>query len=90
VRRGRKARDLIETAQLPTYQPSTDKERSMSRAIPSRRIARLFTLLLSTGLLSVAAPAVSQARTHATHHQRPAAGNTAPYTRLVVATNSNW
>ncbi len=57
----------------------------MSPVKPSRRLARLFTLLLSTGLLSVAAPAVSQARTHSSHHQKAAAGHTDPYTRLVVS-----
>jgi hypothetical protein len=61
----------------------------MSPVKPSRRIARIFTLLLSTGLLSLAAPAISQARTHSSHHQSPAGGHTAPYTRLVVST-SNW
>jgi hypothetical protein len=60
----------------------------MSPAKPSPRIARIFTVLLSTGLLSVAAPAVSQAHTHAAHHQQHAAAvHAAPYTRLVAVTN---
>ncbi len=56
----------------------------MSHVRPSRRIARIVTLLLSTGLLSVAVPAAAQARAH--HHIRPAAGHTAPYTRAILNT----
>jgi len=57
----------------------------MSHAKPSRRIAKVFTLLLSMSLLSVAAPAASEAHTHASHHQRAAASHSDPYTRLVVS-----
>ena len=59
----------------------------MSHIKSSRRIARIFTLLLSTCVLSVAAPAVSQASTH--HHAQRAAGHTDPYTRSVVIT-TGW
>jgi hypothetical protein len=56
----------------------------MSHLKPSRRFARVLTLLLSASLLSVAAPAGSQARV--SHHVRPAAGHSSPYTRLFVST----
>jgi hypothetical protein len=56
----------------------------MSHLRTSKRFARVFTVMLGVSLLSAAAPAVSQARR--SHHLRPAAGHTAPYTRLFTTT----
>ncbi len=53
----------------------------MSHAKPNRSVARILTLLLSSCLLSIAGPAAAQA--HSARHIHPAAGHTAPYTRVV-------
>ena len=58
----------------------------MFPAKPSRQLARIITVLLSTSLLSFAAPAVSQAHVH--HHAAPAVGHGDPYTRVVSAAKS--
>jgi hypothetical protein len=67
--------------------------RHMTAAV---RIKRTTAALLTSSLISIAAPAVSQASSsHHAHHLRPAAGQavshirnlTAPYTRAVTASS---